>query len=305
MKRSPAKRQNPLLSEWAGKLELPSFEAIKPDHFRTAFDRALADHRAEIDAIAANPAPPDFDNTVGRSSEAAVPSSGWRTYSLCWPAPTRRTKSKPSSGISRRCWRVTTTRFTSIVRSIRGLRNFTQDARRFRSMLNRPACWSAITPGSFALAPRWSSRRRIDSRRSTSVWRALALSLARTCWRTRSHSRWSSKRATLPAYRTLHGRLRVLPPMSAATRANTLLRWRDRPSKPSSSFLRDVICGKRHSRPGSRVGKTAARPIIARLIAEMVCAARGTRKAARLCELRRLPSRRPDGQDAASGSQIA
>ena len=65
MKRSPAKRQNPLLSEWAGKLELPSFEAIKPDHFRPAFDRALADHRAEIDAIAANPAPPDFDNTVG------------------------------------------------------------------------------------------------------------------------------------------------------------------------------------------------------------------------------------------------
>jgi peptidyl-dipeptidase Dcp len=65
MKRSPAKRQNPLLSEWVGKLELPSFEAIKPDHFRTAFDRALADHRAEIDAIAANPAPPDFDNTVG------------------------------------------------------------------------------------------------------------------------------------------------------------------------------------------------------------------------------------------------
>jgi peptidyl-dipeptidase Dcp len=57
--------QNPLLSEWAGALELPPFEAIKTDHFRPAFDRALADHRAEIDAIAENPAPADFENTIG------------------------------------------------------------------------------------------------------------------------------------------------------------------------------------------------------------------------------------------------
>jgi len=56
--------QNPLLSEWAGALELPPFGAIKPDHFRPAFDRALADHRAEIDSIAENPAPANFENTI-------------------------------------------------------------------------------------------------------------------------------------------------------------------------------------------------------------------------------------------------
>lgn len=56
--------QNPLLAEWAGALELPPFEVIKPDHFRPAFDRALADHRAEIDIIAENPAPADFENTI-------------------------------------------------------------------------------------------------------------------------------------------------------------------------------------------------------------------------------------------------
>ena len=56
--------QNPLLSKWAGALELPPFEAIKPDYFRPAFDRALADHRIEIDAIAENPASPDFENTI-------------------------------------------------------------------------------------------------------------------------------------------------------------------------------------------------------------------------------------------------
>src|SRR5262245_11116793 len=59
-----AEKQNPLLSEWAGALELPPFEAIKPGHFRPAFDRALAEHRAEIDAVAANPTPPDFENTI-------------------------------------------------------------------------------------------------------------------------------------------------------------------------------------------------------------------------------------------------
>ena len=56
--------QNPLLAEWAGALELPPFEAIRPAHFRPAFDLALADHRAEIDAIAENPAPASFENTI-------------------------------------------------------------------------------------------------------------------------------------------------------------------------------------------------------------------------------------------------
>jgi peptidyl-dipeptidase Dcp len=56
--------QNPLVSEWAGALELPPFETIKPEHFRPAFDQALAGHRAEIEAIAENPEPPDFENTI-------------------------------------------------------------------------------------------------------------------------------------------------------------------------------------------------------------------------------------------------
>jgi peptidyl-dipeptidase Dcp len=56
--------QNPLLADWTGVFELPPFAAIKPEHFRPAFDRALAKHRAEIDAIAADPASPSFDNTI-------------------------------------------------------------------------------------------------------------------------------------------------------------------------------------------------------------------------------------------------
>ena len=56
--------QNPLLADWTGPFGLPPFGAIASAHFRPAFDAALSLHRAEIDAIAANPAPPDFDNTI-------------------------------------------------------------------------------------------------------------------------------------------------------------------------------------------------------------------------------------------------
>jgi len=55
---------NPLLTDWTGAFGLPPLPAIKPNHFRPAFDRALAAHRAELDAISANPEPPSFDNTI-------------------------------------------------------------------------------------------------------------------------------------------------------------------------------------------------------------------------------------------------
>ncbi len=56
--------QNPLLDTWTGTFELPPFPAIRPENFQPAFNRALAAHRAEIDAIGANPAAPTFDNTI-------------------------------------------------------------------------------------------------------------------------------------------------------------------------------------------------------------------------------------------------
>ena len=56
--------QNPLLADWTGAFELPPFGTIKPEHFRPAFDDALARHRGEIDAIAADPAAPSFANTI-------------------------------------------------------------------------------------------------------------------------------------------------------------------------------------------------------------------------------------------------
>ena len=53
-----------MLADWTGAFALPPFAAIKPEHFRPAFDHALAAHRSEIDAIATNASAPSFDNTI-------------------------------------------------------------------------------------------------------------------------------------------------------------------------------------------------------------------------------------------------
>src|SRR5579871_166162 len=69
----PDNTPNPLLEAWTTPHETPPFTAIRPEHFRPAFDRAMADHIAEIEAIAACPDAPSFANTIAaleRSGQA-------------------------------------------------------------------------------------------------------------------------------------------------------------------------------------------------------------------------------------------
>ncbi len=55
---------NPLLVPWQTPFETPPFSEIAPEHFIPAFERAFADHSAEIDAITHDPSKPDFANTI-------------------------------------------------------------------------------------------------------------------------------------------------------------------------------------------------------------------------------------------------
>src|SRR5665213_1277627 len=55
---------NPLLADWTSPFGIPPFDRLAPEHFRPAFAAAFAEHKAEIAAIAANPAPADFANTI-------------------------------------------------------------------------------------------------------------------------------------------------------------------------------------------------------------------------------------------------
>ena len=55
---------NPFFEAWTTPEGVPPFDRIAPGHFREAYARALAEHDAEIAAIAGNTAPPSFDNTI-------------------------------------------------------------------------------------------------------------------------------------------------------------------------------------------------------------------------------------------------
>ncbi|MCB1339410.1 MAG: M3 family metallopeptidase [Maritimibacter sp.] len=55
---------NPLLAAWDGDFALPPFEAIDDADFGPAIDAALAEARAAIAAIADNPEPATFTNTI-------------------------------------------------------------------------------------------------------------------------------------------------------------------------------------------------------------------------------------------------
>lgn len=58
------KTDNPLLAEWNTPFEVPPFERITNDHYREAFDVALAMSEEEIDRIANDPQAPTFVNTI-------------------------------------------------------------------------------------------------------------------------------------------------------------------------------------------------------------------------------------------------
>ncbi len=55
---------NPLLADWDTPFRIAPFDRISDSDFEPAFDEALAAHLAEIDAIATNPEPATFANTI-------------------------------------------------------------------------------------------------------------------------------------------------------------------------------------------------------------------------------------------------
>ena len=55
---------NALLTPWDTEFGLPPFAAISDDDFGPAFEAALAEARANIAVIAADPAAPSFGNTI-------------------------------------------------------------------------------------------------------------------------------------------------------------------------------------------------------------------------------------------------
>src|ERR1700753_952947 len=55
---------NSFFEDWTAPHGAPPLDQITPEHFPPAYDRALAEHTAEITAIAENPQAPSFENVV-------------------------------------------------------------------------------------------------------------------------------------------------------------------------------------------------------------------------------------------------
>jgi peptidyl-dipeptidase Dcp len=70
-----AQAGNPLLEAWTGPAASPPFAAIRPAHFKPAFETAMAAQLAEIDAIAGETAPPSFANTIAALERSGRPLS--------------------------------------------------------------------------------------------------------------------------------------------------------------------------------------------------------------------------------------
>ena len=54
----------PLLETWTTPFGVPPFDRIRPEHFPPAFDQGMAEHLAEVEAVAGTPEEPGFANTV-------------------------------------------------------------------------------------------------------------------------------------------------------------------------------------------------------------------------------------------------
>ena len=55
---------NPLLEDWTAPFAMPPFGEIETEQFAPAFEAAMREGRANLDAIAADPEPPTFANTI-------------------------------------------------------------------------------------------------------------------------------------------------------------------------------------------------------------------------------------------------
>ena len=60
----PDATENPFFETWTTPFGAPPFSRIKAEHFLPAYERAFAEHEAEIAAIAGQAAPPTFENTI-------------------------------------------------------------------------------------------------------------------------------------------------------------------------------------------------------------------------------------------------
>ncbi len=76
---------NPLLAEWSGPYGgVPPFDQVRVEDFEPALEAAMAENLAEVDAIANDPSPPTFENTIVAMEQAGQALSRVTTVYSVW-----------------------------------------------------------------------------------------------------------------------------------------------------------------------------------------------------------------------------
>ena len=209
---------NPFFETWTTPFGAPPFARIKPEHFMPAYERAFAEHEAEIATIASQKEPPTFDNTIvalenaGRALQRVDDVFG----QLCG------TDSNDTLLAIERDISPRTAAHWNKVRMHEGLfaRIDALYQKRDEPRPDRRADARAGAP-SHQVPPRGRGARSRQeasaSPPSSSGWRRSAPRSARTCWPTSSPTRWSlTARPISPACRISCATRRRPRPTSAA-----------------------------------------------------------------------------------------
>lgn len=212
---------NPLLAPWETPFGAPPFDLIRPEHFAPAFDSAMAEHLAEIEAIATHPAPPDFANTI-----AAMERSGRALRRVA--ATFGNLVASNGNAALQEVERAMAPRLAAHSSRI-GLdpRLFARvDAlhRRRATLGLAPtscACWSARTWASCAPAPRWMPRSATAWPKSPRGSPPCTPISARTCCTTSATGPWRWTKPASPACPASWWKARARPPRSAGCPATS------------------------------------------------------------------------------------
>jgi peptidyl-dipeptidase Dcp len=69
---APSADDNPFFKPYGTPFNVPPFALIKTEHFLPAIEEGIRREKAEVDAILANPAPPDFENTIAALDHTGI-----------------------------------------------------------------------------------------------------------------------------------------------------------------------------------------------------------------------------------------